>query len=751
MEEYIDLGLPSGTLWKDNNEDGGFYGFDEAMAKFGRNYLPSKAQFEELKNFCKWEWTGNGYKVTGPNGKAIFMPAEGSQSNKANVYGIGLCGIYWSSTFNGYKDATELYFDSRKVATGNSDRKIYAHSIRLVTKHVSEVHISKKTLDVLKEQGWVDLGLASGTLWKRDNEKGGIFNDELYTYDEAIAKFGSYIPTKEQFEELKSSCQWEKVGNGYKVIGPNDEYIILNTTGYRYRSGSITGIYTDGRYWSSTPDDTDSIWSLHGEDLYESKSQWFQAVRLVIQSVEAQKSAEARRTKEAKRAKSRLYVDLGLPSGTAWKKDNEKDKAHKEGFYNFGEARTKFGNQLPTEEQYQELINFCQWEWLGDGYKVTGPNGKSIILPAAGGVDIFFYGRSGINTDGYYWSYTKGRLMYFSRSSQRTQPSGSSFRIPVRLVAKKLDQEHNADIIREMEEESRKFVDLGLASGTLWKKDNEKGGLCTFAIATARLRFENELPTKEQFEELKSSCQWKWAGDGYKVTGPNGKSIFMPAEGYHSLSSGLSHKGTQGCYWSSECIWVELFPASKTYTGGDDNYTLCFDSENVHINSKNRKDFLSLRMVRQSEEAKQAYETYKKEEARKEELLKYIDLGLPSGTLWKDSNEKGKFYSYKEVEEKFGNELPTKEQFEELQNLCKWTWIGNGYDVEGLNGNKIFMPADGSQNIYGSVFGSEANGNYWSSSPNMYGRFWILEFNSSKVNIDDNKGRNLEYSVRLIR
>ncbi len=436
MEEFIDLGLPSGTLWKIHNEEGGFYGFDEAMAKFYRNNLPSKKQFEELKNSCKWEWTGEGYEVTGPNGNSIFMPAEGSQSSEG-IYGTGYCGIYWSSTSNGYKDAVELYFDTDKVAIGNSDRIVYAHSIRLVTKKVSEVHITESTLDALKKQGWVDLGLLSGTIWRKDNEKGGLYNDGLYTYDEAIAKFGNYLPTKEQFEELKSSCQWEKVGNEYKVIGPNGEYIILNTTGYRYSSGGITGKHTDGRYWSSTQDDTDDVWSLHGEDLFESNCLWFQAVRLVIHSVEAQKSAEARRTEEAQRAKSRLYVDLGLPSGTAWKKDNEKDKEHKEGFYKFDEARAKFGNQLPTEEQCAELINFCQWEWLGDGYKVTGPNGKSIILPAVGGIDIFYYGHSGVSTDGYYWSYTKGRLMYFSRSSQRTQPSSSSFRIPVRLVARK--------------------------------------------------------------------------------------------------------------------------------------------------------------------------------------------------------------------------------------------------------------------------------------------------------------------------
>ena len=132
-------------------------------------------------------------------------------------------------------------------------------------------------------------------------------------------------------------------------------------------------------------------------------------------------------------------------------------------------------------------------------------------------------------------------------------------------------------------------------------------------------------------------------------------------------------------------------------------------------------------------------------------MLKYIDLGLPSGTLWKDSNEKGRFYSYNEMINKFGNKLPTKEQFDELLNLCKWTWVHNGYEVEGPNGNKIFMPADSSQNQFVSVFGRNANGNYWSSSPNMYGSVWVLDFNSSKVEIDDNKGRNLEYSVRLVK
>ena len=44
--------------------------------------------------------------------------------------------------------------------------------------------------------------------------------------------------------------------------------------------------------------------------------------------------------------------------------------------------------RLPTKEEFQELIDKCQWEWKQQdyhwGYKVTGQNGNSIFLPAGG-------------------------------------------------------------------------------------------------------------------------------------------------------------------------------------------------------------------------------------------------------------------------------------------------------------------------------------------------------------------------------
>ena len=72
-EGYADLGLPSGTLWKRQNESG-YYTFDEAKEKYGEK-LPSRTLWEELKSECEWTWNGRGYDVTGPNGERISLPS----------------------------------------------------------------------------------------------------------------------------------------------------------------------------------------------------------------------------------------------------------------------------------------------------------------------------------------------------------------------------------------------------------------------------------------------------------------------------------------------------------------------------------------------------------------------------------------------------------------------------------------------------------------------------------------------------
>ena len=137
--KYVDLGLPSGIKWATCNvgadspeEYGDYYAwgetetkseytedncstygeqmsdisgnarYDVARKKWGGTWrIPTKAEQQELLDNCEWEWTTqngvNGYKVTGPNGNHIFLPAAGYRYGSSLDY-AGSYGYYWSST-----------------------------------------------------------------------------------------------------------------------------------------------------------------------------------------------------------------------------------------------------------------------------------------------------------------------------------------------------------------------------------------------------------------------------------------------------------------------------------------------------------------------------------------------------------------------------------------------------------------------------------------------------------------------------
>lgn len=130
--DFIDLGLPSGTKWKNANEYG-YYNHHDAVSKFGAQ-LPSKEQWRELGKMCTWTWTGNGCRITGVNGNSIFLPAAGFVKNdQNNLCFAGVKGCYRSSTPNGSNNAWRLYFDAGNVTVGDSDQ-FYGESVRLVKK-----------------------------------------------------------------------------------------------------------------------------------------------------------------------------------------------------------------------------------------------------------------------------------------------------------------------------------------------------------------------------------------------------------------------------------------------------------------------------------------------------------------------------------------------------------------------------------------------------------------------------------------
>ena len=107
-------------------------------------------------------------------------------------------------------------------------------------------------------------------------------------------------------------------------------------------------------------------------------------------------------------------------------------------------------------------------------------------------------------------------------------------------------------------------------SVTYKKNIGDIAGNARYDAARANWGSSWRLPTGSECQELVDRCTWTWTTqgghEGYKVTGRNGNSIFLPAAGWRNGSS-LDNAGEYGRYWSS--------------LPGEDNtdaYNLLFDS-----------------------------------------------------------------------------------------------------------------------------------------------------------------------------
>ena len=111
-------------------------------------------------------------------------------------------------------------------------------------------------------------------------------------------------------------------------------------------------------------------------------------------------------------------------------------------------------------------------------------------------------------------------------------------------------------------------------------KWNNIGGNSRYDAATANWGDGWRMPTEKEFLELIDNCDWEWVTqngyDGYKVTGPNGNSIFLPAAGWRAGADEYN-VGSEGAYWSSSPIDIDASYASILYLSEDNHCVICID------------------------------------------------------------------------------------------------------------------------------------------------------------------------------
>ncbi len=165
--------------------------YDIANAVYGGKVtLPTAADFEELFSLCTSEWMEQdgvtGFKLTGPNGNSIFLPAAGSRTMN-DITEQGAKGFYMTGTVNPSNTDFAISYEFNSGTGGKTTTARYqAISVRPVS--------TAKNVPFEKELIY--------KTWKID-----------------LASDGSYVtfPGPSYFYGMDDS--WATVSNGEPVIG----------------------------------------------------------------------------------------------------------------------------------------------------------------------------------------------------------------------------------------------------------------------------------------------------------------------------------------------------------------------------------------------------------------------------------------------------------------------------------------------------------------------------------------------------
>lgn len=404
LYSYVDLGLPTGTLWatcnvgalvpnqygqlfkwgetniaEDNRShkyidaDGNYtkyclyeeYGTvdgksvldrcdDAAVANMGGAWrMPTNNEVIELLDGCSWLWTDN-YNNTGVAG---VMGT--SLQNKATIFFPCEDGEYlqvWSSSVRNYntsKNMSGIFFFNRKsqsydpVVTARNN----SNHVRAVYDPKAEAAAAEEAQNALNDA-------------KKENEE--LKNDLAKAQKEAEDAQKEIVTLNEKLEDCSGSSVYDLIKyNGYDHVDlglPSGN--VWSTANLGAESESTYGDYYAWGELESKPnadactrknyrfyDNTEGYYTKYGE--YDGKT----SLQLADDAIHAQ-------------------------MGGSWK--------------------------MPSTDDFQELIDECTWEWINTEERVgalaTGPNGNTIFFPAAGhwasGVGTNLY----IGAFGYYWT-----------------------------------------------------------------------------------------------------------------------------------------------------------------------------------------------------------------------------------------------------------------------------------------------------------------------------------------------------------
>ena len=350
---------------------------DAAAVHLGDKWrMPSAAECKELLAKCQVEVTSlagtPGWKITGPNGNSVFLPAATGYWMEQALYSPD-GGYYWSSDLLSNSHAYSIYlypssagwtFYGHFRSAGLAIRPVYGDPgipIESITLDKTELELevgetASLTVTILPENATLQ-----DVTWRSGNEKiATVSSTGVVT---AVGPGTTWIAAESFDPARQASCN-------VSVAYPIPEAIDLGLS-VKWGSFNLGAVNPDGYgdYYAWGESDPKNIYSWN---YYK----WCKKTNNTL----------------TKYCTDANYGDNGFMDGKTLL-DPEDDA-----------AKVKLGGKwrTPTIEEMNELIQSCTWEWVTGGFLVTGRNGNSIFLPTNGykiGSTFYSEGESGV-----YWS-----------------------------------------------------------------------------------------------------------------------------------------------------------------------------------------------------------------------------------------------------------------------------------------------------------------------------------------------------------
>ncbi len=513
--EYVDLGLPSGTLWATCNvganspeEYGEYFAWgetepkseytasnytlyssstlapsvDAAYVNWGSTWCtPSDAQLQELinSNYTTTAWTSlngiNGRKITSKsNGNSIFLPAAGDRSG-IELYGAGSSGYYWSCERDG-SDVHSMYFSSNGCGFEDEDAGFYGQSVRpvRVTVKVTSITLSPSslTLSVGSNQTLTATILPSdasnkGITWSSSNTSVATV-DQTGKVTAVMAGSCTITATAKDGSGKKGTCAVTINGIEVTSITLSPSSLTLSVGSNQTLTATIlpSDASNKGLTWSSSNTSVATV------------DQTGKVTAVMAGSCTITATAKDGSGKKGTCAvtinTSHEYVDLGLTSGTLW-------------------ATCNIGATTPTEFgdyfAWGETVPYGQEDTSNSmNYTTTGSYLKTIFA---------------WNT----YKYCNGQYNNLTKYC---------------------------------------------TSSNYGRRDTRKALELSDDAAYVNWGSEWRMPTKIQVNELISECTWtkKYLNNklGFEVKGSNGNTIFLPFAGWRNTSLDSAYEG--GGFWT---------------------------------------------------------------------------------------------------------------------------------------------------------------------------------------------------------